>query len=231
MENGFTHIQCTLCGLSVSARNYDPTNFRNDIDGIRFKGLGYAKGFGVAARGSILQSGDPVIELIAYRIIVISRFLMDAGIITDNMLASHFPVLESNISAKAKLESEVDALEVDVEELERKNAGLRNKVAKLESEVDALEVDVEDLENKNAGLKNKVEEQREQLERRAQDEGYVEAESETDKNGGAIAKITNMVEEVIGDEFYARFNGDENAGENLKQMISYLLNEYEALVE
>lgn len=230
MQNGFSHFQCALCGLSVSAKNYDPTNFRNDIDGLRFKGLGFARGFDVAARESILHSGDPVVELIADRALEISRFLLDAGIITDNMLASHLPVLESNIEAQAKLTSEVDALEVDVEDLENKNTWFKNEVVKLASEVDALEVDVENLERKNAGLKKTVEKLRGELESMDQDEGYAEAEDETDENGGYIAKITLMVEKVIGEEFYDRFVEDENAGENLKQMIVYLINEYEALV-
>ncbi len=230
MQNGFSHFQCALCGLSVSARKYDPTNFRNDIDGISFRGLGYAKGFGVAARGSILNSGDPVIDLIANRVLEISRFMMEAGIITDDRMASHLPVLESNIEAQAKLASEVDALEVDVEKLEHKNAGLKNEVAKLASEVDALEVDVEKLERKNACLKKTVEELRGELESVAEDEGYAEAEDETDEDD-YIGDLTSMLDEVIGDEFYDHYDEEEDASENLKNMLVYLINEYEGLVE
>lgn len=230
MENGFSHIQCPLCGKFSGSRTFDPTKFDNDINGVRFEGLGYAKGFGVADRGSILDSGDPVIDLISDRVLEISRFLMDAGLITDNMMASHLPILESNIETQAKLESEVHTLEVDNEELKNKNAGLKKEIVKLDSEVDALEVDIEDLERKNAGLKNEVKELREQLESIDQYEDYAEAEDETDQFDDYIGGLTSMVEEVIGEEFYDQFEEDDDASENLKNMIIYLINEYDALV-
>jgi len=95
MENGFNQFQCPLCGRSVSIRKFDPTEFDDDVNGIRFEGLGYGRGFGVAEKGSILESGDPVLALIGDRVLEISRFLMDAGILTQSMIASHIPVLES----------------------------------------------------------------------------------------------------------------------------------------
>ena len=58
-------------------------------------GLGYGRGFGVADKGSILDSGDPVLFLISNRVLAISRFLIDAEIITEEMLASHLLVSES----------------------------------------------------------------------------------------------------------------------------------------
>lgn len=95
MENGFNQFQCPLCGRSVSIRKFDPTEFDDDVTGIRFEGLGYGRGFGVAEKGSLLDSGDPVLDLIADRVLEISRFLMDAGILTQSMIASHLPVLAS----------------------------------------------------------------------------------------------------------------------------------------
>ena len=85
-------------------KKFDPTNFVNDINGIRMEGLGYAKGFGLTEKGSILDSGDPVIELIADRVLEISRFLMDAGVITEDMLVSHFPVLGSRAQVEEREE-------------------------------------------------------------------------------------------------------------------------------
>ena len=217
MANGFNQFQCPLCGRSVSIRKFDPENFVNDVIGISFVGLGYGRGFGVADKGSILDSGDPILDLIANRVLEISRFMMDAGIITENSLAYHLPVLESNKESQSKLESEVDALEVDNEEL-------RNKNVRLDSEVDALEVDVENLERKNAGLKNEVEELREQLESITEDEGDDEIDDD-------IAEIASMLERVIGPEFHESYDESEYPLENLKNMTAFLINEYDALLE
>ncbi len=207
MEQHFNQLQCTLCGRSVSIRKFDPTDFVNDVIGIRFVGLGYGRGFGVAAKGSILHSGDPVLELMAGRVLEISRFLLDAEIITKSMLESRFPFLASNTESRARLSSEVEALEVEIEDLENKITWFKNEVAKLESEIETLEINIEELEGRD------------------------QDEDETEENGGVLTEITDMVEEVIGDEFYERNDEATNAGENLKQMIVYLLNEYEALVE
>lgn len=229
MEQHFNQLQCPLCGRSVSISKFDPTDFVNDVIGIRFVGLGYGQGFGVAGKGSILDSGDPVLDLISHRVLEVSLFLLDAGIITKSMLESCFPVLASNTEARVKLSSEVDALEVDNEELENKNKWFKNEVVKLESEIDALEVDVENLERKNAGLKKEVEKLREQQESGVEDEG--EDEDETDEIDDDIAEITSMLEEAIGEEFYEIYDESEYTLENLKNMTAFLINEHEALVE
>ena len=111
MENGFNQFQCPLCGRSVSIRKFDPTEFDDDVNGIRFEGLGYGRGFGVAEKGSILESGDPVLALIGDRVLEISRFLMDAGILTQSMIVSHFPVLESyaQVDEREKLIDDINA--------------------------------------------------------------------------------------------------------------------------
>ena len=104
MEHRFNQFQCPLCGRSVSIRKFDPSDFVDDINGIRFEGLGYGRGFGVAEKGSILESGGPVLDLVSDRVLEVSRFLMDAGIITEDMLVSHFPVLGSRAQVKEREE-------------------------------------------------------------------------------------------------------------------------------
>ncbi|GAG98779.1 unnamed protein product, partial [marine sediment metagenome] len=113
---------------------------------------------------------------------------------------------------------EVESLEVDVEALRQRNF-------RLASEVEALEIDVEEVKQKNAGLNNEIEELQEQLENIEQGEG------ETDEYEEGIAEIESMMEEVIGQEFYERYEESEYALENLKNMTAFFINEYTALIE
>ena len=76
MESAYNQFQCPLCGKSVGIKNFDPSDFDDDILGIRFVGLGYGRGFEVAAKGSILDSDDPVLDKIADRVVEISQFLL-----------------------------------------------------------------------------------------------------------------------------------------------------------
>ena len=130
MQNGFNQFQCPLCGRSVSIRKFDPTNFVDDVIGIRFVGLGYGLGFGVADKGSILDSGDPVLYLIADRVLEISRFFLDADIITKDMLVSHLPVLESRAQNE-----ELEKLREAVDDYEEEMDGLLVQVNKVLSKV------------------------------------------------------------------------------------------------
>ncbi len=76
MDSGYNQFQCPLCGKSVGIKNFDPSDFDDDIIGIRFVGLGYGRGFEVASKGSILDSDDPVLDKIAARVVEISQFLL-----------------------------------------------------------------------------------------------------------------------------------------------------------
>lgn len=68
MESGYNQFQCPLCGRTVAIRSFDPSNFDDDVIGIRFVGLGRGRGFEVAAKGSLLDSEAPVLDKIADRV-------------------------------------------------------------------------------------------------------------------------------------------------------------------
>ena len=84
-----SHISCMLCGLQRPIKNYDPSNFENELYLITKRSKGYRRGFD--------NDYDPILgddiytPIIKKRILEIVRTLREKGIISDNELDEIFP--------------------------------------------------------------------------------------------------------------------------------------------
>ncbi len=84
-----SHISCMLCGLQRPIKNYDPSNFENELYLITKRSKGYRRGFD--------NYYDPILgddiytPIIKKRILEIVRTLREKGIISDNELDEIFP--------------------------------------------------------------------------------------------------------------------------------------------
>ena len=67
-----------MCGKQSSIRNYDPSDFDDDIILIVKRGLGHGRGFAVTDRYSLLDGSDPeLLDLISDRVAVIYDMLYE----------------------------------------------------------------------------------------------------------------------------------------------------------
>jgi len=172
MDSGFNQFQCPLCGKSVGIKNYDPSEFDDDIIGIRFAGLGYGRGFEVAAKGSILDSDDPVLDKIADRVVEISQFLLedeedDADDRTEELIDDINAVLRPDYD-DAAFENLVDAAEAlldrfldyddeeDENDEEEDDTGQYESLSELDKEILLAELEEEDEEEKLDDLDDEI---------------------------------------------------------------------------
>ena len=70
-------LVCPVCGRFVSLKSFNPDNFDPDILAVNVKGRGRGKGVRVTEKYSIVQPGNPTIELIKNRMLVLLRVLLD----------------------------------------------------------------------------------------------------------------------------------------------------------
>lgn len=156
MESAYNQFQCPLCGKSVGIKNFDPSDFDDDIIGIRFVGLGYGRGFEVAAKGSILDSEDPVLDKIADRVFEISQFLLVEEEDEEELIDDINAVLRPD-SDDDTFENLVDAaeallgrfLEYDDEEDDEEDTMQYESLSELDKEIllaEREEEDISDLE-------------------------------------------------------------------------------------
>ena len=155
MESAYNQFQCPLCGKSVGIKNFDPSNFDDDIIGIRFVGLGYGRGFEVAAKGSILDSEDPVLDKIADRVVEIS--LVEEEDEEEEELSDDINAVLRPDSDDDAFENLVDAakallgrfLEYDDEEDDEEDTMQYESLSELDKEIllaEREEEDISDLE-------------------------------------------------------------------------------------
>ena len=122
MEN-LGQLVCLLCGRFVSLSHFDPSGFDRDKYAVEVIGLGIGRGVRVTGTRSILQGGDPTVQLIKDRILELS-----------NLLLEHSCMERKEIITKMGLESS------DPEEI-----GKRDKViADLSGEIMSLNKLVDD---------------------------------------------------------------------------------------
>ncbi len=84
-----SHISCMLCGLQRSTKNYDPSNYDNEIYLITKNSRGYAGGFEDEMEPIL---GDAVYTpIVKDRVLEIVRAFIEKGIISENELSGLIP--------------------------------------------------------------------------------------------------------------------------------------------
>ena len=113
MSSGFTHFQCPICGRNVGIRGYTPSNFEVDVLGLSFVGLGRGRGFEVSEKESILDSDDPVLDVIANRVAEVYGLFFEpdeveelTGEINENLGTDHGTLFDAAMDLLSRYQEE-----------------------------------------------------------------------------------------------------------------------------
>ncbi len=87
-----SHVICPLCGRSVAADHYDPSEFDDDIMGQRFAGKGRGKGFEVSEKFSVLGDDgyEDLLRRMASRALRIVKMFYDNGYLEKEEIVDTF---------------------------------------------------------------------------------------------------------------------------------------------
>ncbi len=151
-----SHISCMLCGLQRPIKNYDPSNFENELYLITKRSKGYRRGFD--------NYYDPILgddiytPIIKKRILEIVRTLREKGIISDNELDEIFPKKDEKNSFLDNLVERllIQAFTVTTDNSDRSIT--ESKVKVLTDQVDKLKADYDKLGHEhNKIIQNSIE--------------------------------------------------------------------------
>lgn len=135
-----SHISCMLCGLQRPIKNYDPSNFENELYLITKRSKGYRRGFD--------NYYDPILgddiytPIIKNRILEIVRTLREKGIISDNELDEIFPKKDEKNSF---LDNLVERLLIQAFTGTNNNSDSARARVVLTDQVDKLKADYDKL--------------------------------------------------------------------------------------
>ena len=77
MSLNYNQFLCPLCGKTNQAATFDPSEFKDDVIGLRFRGLGRGRGWEISEEGSLLGSEVPVLKLLSDRVGVLYDMLYE----------------------------------------------------------------------------------------------------------------------------------------------------------
>ena len=83
MSLKYNQFLCPLCGKTNHISQYDPSEYVEDVIGIQLKGLGRGRGFSIAYEGSLLESDNPVVDLIANRVKVLHTMFYEGDSVEE----------------------------------------------------------------------------------------------------------------------------------------------------
>ena len=129
-----SHLKCPLCGWNRAISNYDPSGFDDDITMVTMKSLG-RHGFEVSEEFSILSADDPIMEIVADRIVVLTKLLLENGIIKLKDLGLRLSSEDYDEEDEDEEEKE-DAEHVFSDITDTDMQYIRNKLAELSEAVE-----------------------------------------------------------------------------------------------
>ena len=143
---------CPLCGRQVSLAHFDETRFSEDIQAINIVGLGRGKGFRVTDQYSILEKGDPTVELITDRILLLSKALIDNDcmsqsdvtralqirVVPPRVLKARNQVIEDLTTENISLKSQLDKAKDNSRRSDELSTDLSEEAIRLNTQVNEL---------------------------------------------------------------------------------------------
>ena len=143
---------CPICGKQNSIRLYDPTEFDLDITAIQKVGLGRGKGFKVIDTFSILAKGDPTVEMIKDRILLLSKALLDNDclsrrdvlsalqirVVPPRVLKARNQVIEDLTTENISLKSQLDKAKNNSRRSDELSSDLSEEIIRLKKRINEL---------------------------------------------------------------------------------------------
>jgi len=138
-----SHISCMLCGLQRSTKNYDPSNYDNELYLITKRSRGYASGF--EDEMEPILGDDVYTPIVKDRILEIVRAFKEKGIISENELSGLIPKTNMTESLIDKAVSSILYNILTGTSEDRETNNMESEKRELSELVDKLKIDYNKL--------------------------------------------------------------------------------------
>lgn len=161
-----TNLVCPLCGRRVNMERFDPTGYDLDISAVEVTGLGRGRGFKEVGKYSILDPGNPTVELIKDRVLALAQMLLRHKCLNVQELIRIVPFKLVDLKELRKREYQVKALSQRTlaltHQLNENEIRFSEQLTNVHDELDEKDSLIKDLSEETISLKEQVEDWKEQ---------------------------------------------------------------------